>query len=159
MTDIAIIDVLPEHTVGIRRTARTAEITDFFDSVFHEVFGALQAAGVEPTGAPFARYRGTPGETADIEGGFPVAAPFQATGELVAGTLPAARAIEAVHVGGYGELPQTYERIEAWAAEQGVQLLEDMWERYDAGPASDPDPATWRTRIVWPVSGPPVTAE
>lgn len=27
-----------------------------------------------------------------------------------------------------------------------------MWEEYLTGPDTDPDPSTWRTRIVYPIA-------
>jgi effector-binding domain-containing protein len=151
MTEFTILDLPEQHTVGIRRTVRMDALVEFFDSVYGQVFAAMQEAGVAPTGAPFARYRGEIGETADIEGGFPVAEPFPASGELVAGSLPAGRAVEAVHVGPYDTLVATYAELEGWLADQGLRAGSELWEVYDSGPASDPDPATWRTRLVQPV--------
>lgn len=158
MTEISLIDVEEQPTVGVRRVVRVTELAAFFDTVFTELIDRLRQAGVQPVGAPFARYRGMPTDVVDIEAGFPVTESFPASGDLVAGALPAARAIEAVHVGPYDQLRETYARIEAWAAEHHLEPIGDMWERYESGPASHPDPATWRTRILWPVSAPQVEA-
>lgn len=156
MSEIGMIEVEEQPTVGLRQTIRMEEMTAFFERTFSQVMSTLHAAGVHPTGAPFARYRGTPTDVVDIEAGFPVSEPFETSGTFIAGILPAARAVEVVHVGPYDQLPQTYGRIEAWMAEKGLRPLDDMWEWYDSGPSSDPDPSTWRTRIIWPVSGPEV---
>lgn len=152
MNDFTILDLPEQHTVGIRRAVRMDALPEFFDTVFTRIITELSSAGVAPVGAPFARYRGAIAETADLEGGFPVAEPFPASGELVAGTLPATRAVEAIHVGSYETLHETYARLEVWVAEHGHRTIDDMWEVYDSGPASDPDPSTWRTRILWPIS-------
>jgi effector-binding domain-containing protein len=154
MVEVTIIDHEEQPTVGIRREIRVDQMQEFFAEIFDDVIRALRDAHVDPQGAPFARYRGRPAETVDIEAGFPVAEPFAGSGELVAGTLPAGRAAEAVHVGPYETLRETYAALEAWLGEHGLHAGDEMWERYDSGPASDPDPATWRTRVVWPVSGP-----
>ena len=39
-----------------------------------------------------------------------------------------------------------------------MQLRQESWEVYEAGPSSDPDPATWRTRVVWPVAEPQISS-
>ena len=39
---------------------------------------------------------------------------------------------------------------------QHLAVLDQSWEIYEAGPESDPDPATWRTRVIFPVTGPQV---
>lgn len=152
MTEFRIIEEPEQLTAGIRRQVRTTELPAFFDDAFHEVFDALREAGVAPAGAPYARYRGPVGETVDVEAGFPVLEAFSG-GEIAGGALPAGRAVEAVHTGSYDALHETYEAIETWLGEKGLTASAEMWEIYESGPESDPDPATWRTRVVWPVSG------
>lgn len=157
MTTIGLIDVEEQPTVGMRRRVPVADLPEFFDEVFNAVAAAVTRAGAHLAGAPYARYRGMPTDIVDVEAGFPLTEPYGgADPELVAGSLPAARAIEAVHQGGYETLRATYAQVEAWATEHRLQPLEEVWERYESGPSSDPDPATWRTRIVWPVARPQV---
>lgn len=156
MTEIRLIDVEEQPTVGLRREVRTEALADFLTTAFTTVMEALSDAGGQPDGAPFALFRGTPSDVVDVEAGFPVAAPITLPGEFASGTLPAARAVEAVHMGSYETLPQTYAEIEGYIAEHDLRPLGDMWERYESGPDSDPDPANWRTRVLWPVSGPQV---
>ncbi|WP_164737157.1 GyrI-like domain-containing protein [Georgenia sp. SYP-B2076] len=156
MEEIRIIELEEQVTAGVRQIARMDDLTTLFDAKFAEVAQALQASGVTPAGAPYARYRGRPSETVDVEIGFPVAEAFAATGDLVVDALPAVRAVETFHVGSYDKLHETYERVDSWIAEHQLQTLEDMWEVYESGPESDPDPATWRTRILLPLTGPQV---
>ncbi|MPV37123.1 GyrI-like domain-containing protein [Georgenia subflava] len=158
MTDIHIIELQEQQVAGVRLRVRMDEITTIFDTRFTEVLDALTAAGAQPAGAPYARYRGRPTDTVDVEVGFPVTAPFQGTGEVRGGTLPAVRAAEAVHPGSYDTLPETYAAVERWVAENDLQTLEESWEVYESGPESDPDPSTWRTRVVFPLTGPQVGA-
>lgn len=157
MEDIRIIDLPAQATAGVRRQVRMDELSSVFDRTFQQVAAALMEAGVSPAGAPYARYRGMPAETVDVEIGFPVAEAFVASGELVVDALPAVRAVESVHVGSYDTLADAYGRMEAFVKEKGLTTLDQSWEMYEAGPESDPDPATWRTRIVFPLTGPQVT--
>ena len=159
MTTIGLIDVEEQPTVGIRRRVPVGELTTFFAEVFDTVAASVERAGARIAGAPYALYRGAPTDTVDVEAGFPLTVPFRGEGaELVTGVLPAAHAIEAVHQGDYETLHRTYAQVEEWAVEHHLQPQEEMWERYEAGPNSDPDPDTWRTRIVWPVALPQVAA-
>lgn len=157
MTEVHLIDVLEQPVAGVRQRVRMDELTGVFDTRFQEVLAALHTAGRHPAGAPYARYRGEPTDTIDVEIGFPVDGPFTVTGDVVPGTLPAVRAAEAVHVGSYDGLPATYDEMFAWISEHGLNAMDEMWEVYESGMESDPDPATWRTRIVWPVTGPALT--
>jgi len=154
--EISLIDVEEQPTVAVRRQVRMVELADFLGGTFDAVAAEVSRAGLRIAGAPFARYRGKPTDVVDVEAGFPLTEPWRADGDLVAGNLPAARAIEAVHHGSYDELRGAYTAIEAWAAEHHVTTQEDVWELYEAGPQSDPDPQTWRTRIVWPIERPAV---
>ncbi|MFH5821334.1 GyrI-like domain-containing protein [Georgenia sp. AZ-5] len=156
MTEIHLIDLQEQPVVGRRQQIRMDQIAEIFETTLNDVLQAIRAAGATTAGAPYARYFGKPAETADVEVGFPVTEPFTATGDLVVSVLPAARAAEAIHRGPYDRLVETYREMELWAQEHKVVLLEEAWEIYEAGPESDPDPATWRTRILYPVSPPQV---
>lgn len=158
MTTIALIDLEEQPTVGIRRHVPVRELTDFFATVFDQVAAQVERSGGRLAGAPYALYRGAPTDVVDVEAGFPLTAPYTGGGDLVTGSLPAAHAVEAVHHGAYETLRETYLQIEEWVAEHRLQQQGDVWERYEAGPASDPDPQTWRTRIIWPVARPQVEA-
>ncbi|PYG01647.1 effector-binding domain-containing protein [Georgenia satyanarayanai] len=158
MNDISLIDVEERPTVGIRRRVPVAELPAFLEEAFDTVAAQVEGAGAHIAGAPFARYRGAPSDVIDVEAGFPLTEPWSGGGDLVVGALPATRAVEATHRGSYTVLRETYEEIERWTGEHDVQVREESWELYEAGPSSDPDPGTWRTRIIWPVAAPEVDA-
>ncbi|WP_298460759.1 GyrI-like domain-containing protein [uncultured Cellulomonas sp.] len=167
MDEIRLIERLEQPTVGVRQVVRSDGLPDVFARAVPAVAQILPRLGAVPAGAPYARYRGPLSEAVDVEVGFPVVEPVPDDavgsvtvpgGELRADHLPAVRAVEAVHAGSYEELATTYARMEDWVAEHQLALLDQSWEIYEAGPESDPDPATWRTRIVLPVTGPAVGA-
>ncbi len=56
------------------------------------------------TGPPVALYHGRPGDTVDVEAGFPVAAQVAPDGEVEPGELPGGPAVEMVHEGPYETL-------------------------------------------------------
>ncbi|HMO11186.1 MAG TPA: GyrI-like domain-containing protein [Actinotalea sp.] len=85
--------------------------------------------------------------------GFPVDGPVTVAGGFAHRlVLPGGRAVQAVHVGPFDTLEQTYEALLAWLSEQGLTPSGQMWESYLSDPAVEPDPAAWRTLIVWPVT-------
>ena len=55
------------------------------------------------------------------------------------------------HVGPYDTMADTYTQLLAWAADNGLELATGMWEVYLSDPSAEPDPATWRTEVFWPV--------
>jgi AraC family transcriptional regulator len=71
---------------------------------------------------------------------------------VAAGTLPAGPAYEALHVGPYESLPQTYGAIMARMRQDGVNPGEVMWEYYLSDPGAEPDATKWQTLVVWPVA-------
>ena len=152
MTDIQIIEAHEQHTAVVREQVPMDALKGFFDRVFGTTMGVIRAQRVAPVGPPFARYHGMPGETVDVEAGFPVSSPVTDADGVVAGTLPGGRVVEAVHVGPYEGLADTYGEVQRWMAERDLTPGRDMWECYLSDPQAEPDPATWRTLVVVPIA-------
>ena len=55
-------------------------------------------------------------------------------------------------VGPYDTTDKTYHVMVAWIGEQGLTPSDVRWETYLSDPQAEPDPATWRTQIFWPVA-------
>jgi effector-binding domain-containing protein len=153
MTEIKIIQRDEQPTAAVRERVPVSELPQFFDRVYHQTMAALQAQGLHPTGPPFAKYYGVPTDSADVEAGFPASGPVTATDGVVAGTLPGGSVVEAMHVGPYDTMEKTYHEMVAWIAQKGLTPSDVMWETYLSDPQQEPDPATWRTQIFWPVRG------
>ena len=154
MPDIKPAQLKEQPTAVVRETVPMQALRDFFGRAFGTVMGAVQEQHVQLAGPPFALYRGMPTDVVDVEAGFPLAAPFTHAGggatKVVAGTLPSGRAYEAMHVGPYESLQQTYGAIVARMQEDGESPGDAMWEYYLTDPAVEPDPAKWQTLVVWP---------
>lgn len=154
MTEIRITERDEQPTAGIRETVAMAKLTEFFGRAFGQTMATLQAQGVQPAGPPFGRYYGMPTDVVDVEAGFPVSTAITPAGDVRPGTLPAGSVVEAVHVGPYDTMTDTYAEVEKFIANAGLVAGPVMWESYVTGPEEHPDPATWQTRICWPVSDP-----
>jgi effector-binding domain-containing protein len=61
---------------------------------------------------------------------------------------PAFRAVKAVLVGGYENLPEAWPEFMQWIDDQGLQTATDFWQLFVKGPDSDPDPASYRTELI-----------
>ncbi|GAP53815.1 transcription activator, effector binding protein [Arthrobacter sp. Hiyo6] len=114
--------------------------------------GGRAEPGRSGGGAPFGLYRGTPTDVVDVEAGFPVSAPIHGADGVVPSALPEGQALEVLHTGPYDTLAQTYADIQARMKDLGLVPADMMWEYYLSDPAAEPDPATWRTLVVWPVA-------
>jgi effector-binding domain-containing protein len=152
MTDITLKEYEPEAAAVIRERVPMDQLTRFFDRAFSSIMAAAQKQGRQLAGPPFAKYYGMPTETVDVEAGFPLTEPIDDGNGVTSGTLPGGRVVEAVYVGPYEALSTTYQEIAQWMQEQGLVPAEFMWESYLSDPRTEPDPATWRTKIVWPVA-------
>jgi effector-binding domain-containing protein len=150
--EIRIVDTDERPTAVLRAQVPVAELPTFFQKAFGATWNALRKQGLSPTGPPFALYHGIPTRSVDVEVGFPVTASPQPEGEVAPSTLPGGRAVEAVHVGPYDTMGETYGQVEQWMVAERLQPGPVMWESYLSDPQAEPDPATWRTLIHWPVA-------
>lgn len=152
MPEFDITEVPEQPTAVVKAHIPMAQLKDLFDRAYGQVFAAIGKQGVQFAGPPFGYYPSKPAETVEVEVGVPVAGPFQADGDVVPGHLPGGRVVHGMHVGPYENLAQTYEALMAWVTEQGHTLAAGMWESYLSDPQAEPDPATWRTEIFWPLA-------
>lgn len=150
--DIERITLTPRTVLGVRDTVRLDGMPEFFERAMGQAYQALQELGLEPTGPPVAVYRGNPEDGFDVTAGFPVASPVPATAGMEVLALPTGQAVATVHVGTYDSMKETYDKIAAWMKDQRLIPAEPMWEEYLSDPSANPDPATWRTRIVFPLA-------
>jgi effector-binding domain-containing protein len=154
MAEIApeLIELDPQEAVAVRGDVPIGELTDFFGHAFQDAAQAVAAAGAQIVGPPFGFYPEMPKETVAVEAGFPVSDRLEPHGKAHRFVLPGGRAVQATHVGPYDTLEQTYAELESWMKARGLEPAAGMWESYLSDPETEPDPATWRTRIICPVA-------
>jgi effector-binding domain-containing protein len=152
MTTFTVTTVDPQPAAVVRDEVPMQEIRTVFDRGFGEVMRVAEAQGVAITGPPFGFYPRTPTDTVEVAVGFPVAAPVSADGDVTPFELPGGRVVTGVHVGPYESLGASYGELTEWAASNGHSLAGHMWESYLTDPSAEPDPATWQTRITWPLA-------
>ena len=151
MTTITVVDRPEQLTAGVRERVPMSELTQFFSRAFEHTMKALEAQGVHPNGAPFGKYYGQPGETVDVEAGFPVASVIASVGDVKPGMLPGGRIVEAVHVGPFDTMERTYAELQHYFTDTHLDVGDVMWENYLTDPEVEPDATKWRTQICWPV--------
>lgn len=151
MTEFEIVQTEQRPAAVMRGRHPVAELPAFFGTAFTTVMRAVTAQGIAPAGPPFGYYPEMPGAVVSVVAGVPVTRAVVADGDVEPFVLPACRAVTGVHVGSFDALELTYGQLEAWAARHGVTLAGGPWEEYLSDPEREPDPATWRTRVVWPI--------
>ena len=154
VSDLApkIIELEPCEAITVRGDVVLADLPKFFERAFHEAAEAATASGVEIVGPPFCFYPEMPTETVAVEAGFPVSSRAEPRGNAHPFVLPGGRAVQAMHIGTYESMEQTYAKLQSWMSERNIQPAGGMWECYLSDPAIEVDPARWRTMIVCPIA-------
>jgi effector-binding domain-containing protein len=145
--------------VGIRQLVTMQTIAQIADRL-PEVFGWLDARGIEPAGAPFFKYNVIDMERElDVEVGVPTGAAVPGEGEVFGAVLPAGRYATLTHVGHPDELVTATAVLLAWAAGQGLNwdvvdtAAGERWgcrlEVYNTNPAEEPDMHKWETDLFF----------
>lgn len=149
--EVTIRQLTPQPALVMRRRAAQSEIAATLGEILPAVFTHAQRAGIPLAGPPFTRYlSGGPG-LFSLEAGMAIAGPAQPTGEIEVAELPGGPAAVAVHVGAYDSLGQTHAAIERWIADHGHAVVGAPWEVYVTDPGEQPNPADWRTEVLYPI--------
>jgi len=149
--EVGVREVQPQAMVSIRVTTTPAEIGGVLGEVLPEAWGYLEERGIHPAGPPFARYHEFREDRVEVEAGLPVAEAVTGEGRISAGTLPGGEVAATWHVGSYDTLSTAYEALEAWIGGQGRKPAGAPWEVYWTDPGETPDPAEWKTEVLWPI--------
>jgi effector-binding domain-containing protein len=139
-----------QPTAVMTATVTVAGIGPWLARAYGTLGGVFAAHGAHPAGPPFARYHRLGGDKFAVEAGFPVSTAIGADGEVQPSQLPAGPVAVLRYVGPYDQMAAAYEALASWLASHGGEPAGDPWEVYFTDPASEPDPATWRTEIIQP---------
>lgn len=137
-----------------RRKAPREELAGVFAEVLPAVFGYAMENGLAMTGPPFVRYVNQSAAFFEVEAGVPLAEPAVAPADrpdLIAGSLPGGDAAVTVHVGPYETLGDAHIALDKWIDSHSLKGSGGPWEIYLTDPAEVPDPAEWKTQVVWPL--------
>ncbi|MFC5929735.1 AraC family transcriptional regulator [Cryobacterium melibiosiphilum] len=146
------VTLAPKHIFGYRALVPLAELSEFFRPTFDAVAREMEDHGVEIMGPPTAVYHAMAHDTVEVTAGFPVAALATPRAASVIEALPGGPAVVAVHTGGYDTIRKTHQLLSVWVEKQHLALAAVTWEEYLVGPAENPDPAAWQTRLVYPLA-------
>ena len=107
-------------------------------------------SGAAPSDAPFVAYHNWDTTDLDVEIGFTFERPLEGAGEVHAGEIGAGRAAQCIHEGPYARLRSTYQALEAWMQERGLEPTGPAYEFYLNDPQDTPE-GELETRVVMPV--------
>lgn len=163
LREVRVVDAPAVPTAVVRvEDVMMSAAAGVFDAVFGTAFPAAFEQGMTPAGAAFALYTRLgegPDALADLEIGFPLAAPLADpidAGEYLVrpAELPAGRIAVVSHVGGYEDLGAAWGRFISEIGGMGRAPGMPFWETYVTEPRPDMDPATLRTDLFCPADHP-----
>jgi AraC family transcriptional regulator len=141
----------PRAALVIRKKTSAADIAKTLGECLPAVFAYAQQKGIAFASPPFTRYVEMSRGLMTVEAGFAIAAPAQGEGDIVATELPGGTAAVAIHLGPYEKLGEPHAQIERWLEAQQLKAGAP-WEVYVTDPATTPNPAEWRTEVVYPLA-------
>jgi AraC family transcriptional regulator len=128
-----------------------ADIAKTLGGLFGSVFQYAMTNGLEMRSPPTTLYQEWGPGMVTIHAGLMVAAAASPPDGMFAETLPACEAAVAIHTGPYDGLGDAHAAIEQFLAEHDLHKAGPPREVYLTDPGDVPDPAQWKTQIVWPV--------
>ncbi len=146
-------ETVDQPIISVRGHTSTAGMPEFFQRAFVEEYGLLGRLGVRPAGPPFSVYHDPEFtvEDVDVEVAVPVAEPVESEGQVVGSVLPGGLVAFTLHVGPYDEIGGAYRALAEWTQSHGHEMSGPPRECYLTDPGATPNPADYRTEIIWPL--------
>jgi AraC family transcriptional regulator len=149
--DIEVKDVEPQWVLSIRQDTTPEGMGAVFQQLVQVIDAYREKKGIDRAGPLIGLYHDYREDHVDIEIAVPVSGPAEGEGRIEAKELPGGRAAVAMHEGPYETIGQVHEALDAFVHERGGHG-ETPREVYHVRPDDDPDPASWRTEVVYPIA-------
>lgn len=129
-----------------------AEMATHLPPALEELFAALYAQHLTPTGAWFAHHTELPATHFHFRACVPVASPITAAGRVQAGFLSPGTVAHTTYRGPYTHLPQAWGEFRAWTVAQQLPTDSQVIERYTVSPSQTLNPDELVTELLWPLT-------
>ncbi len=146
-----LVEQRARPTLVVRTRSAVERLPQVLGPAWGSVMACAGRAGAAPSEAPFVAYHGMDMCDLDLEIGFAFDRPLAGEGEVLAGEIPAGRAVQCLHVGPYDRVGAADDAVAAWMAERGLEHAGPPREFYLNDPQETP-PGELRTRVVVPVA-------
>ncbi|CAN5907633.1 hypothetical protein BH11PSE12_BH11PSE12_26030 [soil metagenome] len=132
-------------------TVPRSEIGRVMGPGIEELYAAIQAQGLNPTGPWFSHHHRMRPELFEFDISVPVDGVIVPVGRVQPAELPEATVLRTVYRGPYEGLGQAWGEFRAWSRANDYVVAENLWEVYLAGPDTSADPADWCTELNMPL--------
>lgn len=148
------VATLPAMNVLLADGAGTMdEIGAKLPELYALLYQAAGEQGLNVIGAPFVNYLDYDEETgfSNFRAGIEVGSMGSDAGKVKAEAYPDTEAIQCIHSGAYESLIASYEALEAYIQDQGLEVAGNAVEFYQVGAMTESDPGLWKTLIAFPL--------
>lgn len=152
-TAVELRSVGPALSVAVAERVTESSLVDWWSSAFRELYAALAAAGLRPSGLPGALYPAElyESEVGDVVAFVPTSSPVACSGRVAMREIPAAELAVAVHRGPFAELDQTYAELGKYVTARAIGVDGPIREYYVVSYFETPDESRHITEVCWPV--------
>jgi effector-binding domain-containing protein len=149
----------PRPTAVIRLTTEAEDIGPLAGEHLPAVFHYVRNQQQEPAGPPFIRFHAFEEPPFELEFGYPLARPVRGGGRIDAAELPGGVMAVTWHMGPYDTTARATAPLREWIRQQGYGEAGAHWNVFATNPQLEPNPARFRSEVVWPISlkTPPAT--
>jgi effector-binding domain-containing protein len=140
-------------TAAVHVRVPRSEIKTVMGPAIQEVYAAVLAQGLTPTGPWFTYHPKIEPEFFDFDVCVPVDRPIAAAGLVKPGQLRAAKVARTIYRGPYEGLAEAWPEFNRWIAANEFAPAPDRWARFLVGPESTSNPSKWRTELNRPLIG------
>ena len=152
--EVTVKELPAQPVAATRATTTLREISTVISDGVHAILDELGRQGIEPAGPLQVVYHADQvldeETSAPIEICFPVAAGFEATGEVYGAELAGGPAAVTVHRGPYAEITPAYHTVSGWIHDHGHELAGGPREVYLNVPGQVAE-ADLLTEVQWPI--------
>jgi effector-binding domain-containing protein len=152
--EVTVKELPAQPVAATRTTTDLRRISSAISAGVDQVLAELGRRGIEPAGPLQVVYHADQvldeDTSAPIEICFPVAAPFEGSGEVYGTELAGGPAAVTVHRGPYAEIGPAYHTVSGWIADHGHELAAGPREVYLNDP-SQTEEADLLTEVQWPI--------
>jgi DNA-binding transcriptional MerR regulator len=147
--EVELVWVAPQPAVVVRGEVRRADVLTWYAAAVVALGDAI--ATRPPDARPAGPLAGRYDHELFTEGLGTALLYRPVDGSPVSETLPGRRLAMVTHHGPHDDIDLSYATLGSWVAREGIGIDGPVEEIYDVGPADDADPASWRTRLGWPI--------
>jgi effector-binding domain-containing protein len=150
-----LVESAPIAYVTTNSAPNATAISEAMGEAFFDVLRFMDRNGLKEAGAPVSISREFSGSRLVFDAAIPVQGVTESTPESANGVRLGRSyggpALRATHIGSYGDLARTHEKIAAYLAAYGIERDGDAWESYESDPARIPE-SELVTYVYYPVT-------